>query len=329
MKQERKPNRTNGVSCPWNIAQILTFATIGFQILAVSIIILPALNSASLKVTFSVINTVTILTTLVFCAITSLINPGYISDKSSIYTSENIERDIESSKELLECQICQHKVPKEYKHCGSCNKCVQDFDHHCQWLNTCIGSKNYKFFISFVISYACMNLSVSITAIIILFNQNSRTVLYKQSGDLIQTILIVICTCVLTITIPILCFCVGLLTFHCYLWVKDITTYEFIIRRRKTKLEKINKKSVQLEQEKKIIQEKIKDAIQNQNYSSRDEFSSIDKVVLPGVDNNFNANTALASNANTMTSSPCAVPCADDKLNMSLRAFQRRGTVAP
>lgn len=37
-------------------------------------------------------------------------------------------------------------------HCKKCHFCVQGFDHHCEWLNICIGVKNYLFFFLFVFS---------------------------------------------------------------------------------------------------------------------------------------------------------------------------------
>lgn len=52
------------------------------------------------------------------------------------------------------------QVKENTKHCRTCNKCVEGFDHHCSWLNNCIGRKNYKFFFHLVtsamISYAFM-----------------------------------------------------------------------------------------------------------------------------------------------------------------------------
>jgi palmitoyltransferase len=28
-------------------------------------------------------------------------------------------------------------------HCMRCNRCTLNFDHHCKYLNNCVGSQNY------------------------------------------------------------------------------------------------------------------------------------------------------------------------------------------
>lgn len=52
------------------------------------------------------------------------------------------------------CTDCQLEVQGSTKHCNQCGMCVDKFDHHCVWLNICIGNNNYKLFISTV--FACM-----------------------------------------------------------------------------------------------------------------------------------------------------------------------------
>jgi len=54
----------------------------------------------------------------------------------------------------MRCSICKSYVGKNSKHCGSCNKCCDDFDHHCNWLNNCIGAANYKTFMLLITSFA-------------------------------------------------------------------------------------------------------------------------------------------------------------------------------
>lgn len=53
------------------------------------------------------------------------------------------------------CDYCQLLKPDRCHHCSVCETCVLKMDHHCPWVNNCVGFSNYKFFLLFL-SYSML-----------------------------------------------------------------------------------------------------------------------------------------------------------------------------
>jgi len=43
--------------------------------------------------------------------------------------------------------MCNLFKPEWCHHCSSCEKCILNMDHHCPWVNNCIGFNNRKYFL--------------------------------------------------------------------------------------------------------------------------------------------------------------------------------------
>jgi palmitoyltransferase ZDHHC9/14/18 len=42
--------------------------------------------------------------------------------------------------------------PPRASHCHICNFCIEKFDHHCPWIGSCVGKKNYFYYIFYILS---------------------------------------------------------------------------------------------------------------------------------------------------------------------------------
>jgi ankyrin repeat protein len=81
------------------------------------------------------------------------------------------------------CLTCCDYRDLRTKHCSVCGKCCPNFDHHCGWVNNCIGKKNHRFFVLMLL----VNLIAEILHIQIIYSfikngdksENSLNFLYK------------------------------------------------------------------------------------------------------------------------------------------------------
>lgn len=80
--------------------------------------------------------------------ITWLSNPGVIQKENNknLVDLLNIMGETEPSNICPECYII--KVDRS-RHCEFCKSCISHYDHHCPWVNNCVGVKNHKYFLTY------------------------------------------------------------------------------------------------------------------------------------------------------------------------------------
>ena len=70
-----------------------------------------------------------------------------------------------------ECNSCKFVKPARSKHCTVCDVCVERFDHHCVWINNCVGRQNYKYFLSFVFMHIIICLYGGTAGLLIFYGE--------------------------------------------------------------------------------------------------------------------------------------------------------------
>merc|ERR1711912_222732 len=120
------------------------------------------------------------------------------------------------------CRKCVKVKPDRCHHCRVCQRCVLKMDHHCPWINNCVGYYNYKYFYLFIVYALLILFWVSATSFLnFLVSIASDDVLDVWSSSF----MIVFCWLYCTLFGVALG---GFVTFHTYLLVQNFTTIELV-----------------------------------------------------------------------------------------------------
>ena len=124
----------------------------------------------------------------------SVANPGRIPEgMTPPFQSEFVE--------LKNCDKCLGKEtwkPPRAHHCSECNFCVFKMDHHCPWINNCVGHRNMKYFLQFVFYIMLSSAMLSLLCVLSFYNllthPNTRSHMnHKVSFILMTRIVYYIC----------------------------------------------------------------------------------------------------------------------------------------
>ncbi|XP_076449183.1 palmitoyltransferase ZDHHC3-like [Babylonia areolata] len=135
------------------VCVIITWLLMVYAEFAVMVVVVPRMEYP-----YNIVNAV-VYNVCAFLALASHIratvtDPGAVPKGNA--TSDNIQKlGLKEGEVVYRCPRCVCIKPPRAHHCSVCQRCIRKMDHHCPWVNNCIGQNNQKFFILFTL-YTCV-----------------------------------------------------------------------------------------------------------------------------------------------------------------------------
>ena len=136
--------------------------------------ILPKLNNIEFYVIFWAL-IITLLSSFFFI---NKSDPGFLEAQDNLTWLQMVENKVYINEY---CPYCRVKKTNTVKHCHVCKKCVKGFDHHCNWIDNCVGENNKLLFLIFV-STTLLNLMFNFSTSILVLTNSSTTKLIGTSN---------------------------------------------------------------------------------------------------------------------------------------------------
>eukprot|EP00929_Paragymnodinium_shiwhaense_P029786 TRINITY_DN17002_c1_g1_i1.p1 TRINITY_DN17002_c1_g1~~TRINITY_DN17002_c1_g1_i1.p1 ORF type:complete len:351 (+),score=65.58 TRINITY_DN17002_c1_g1_i1:117-1169(+) len=230
--------RRHGFERPFHPLQVLSWFVFGLDLLVYVAVILPLVGGRKqsvlilLGVVAWLVVSVAALIRFTYRATACDPSDPHLLQEEPLTDPEDWDRPF--------CGTCNMTVHERSKHCKSCDKCVDSFDHHCVWLNNCVGNRNYIDFFKCILAVAAMVGMMLATCAYVLIDYvrdregfkafaAERATLWQLLPHSCPGILIGL----LVANMPLFVMDVQLVFLHVFLMRRGLTTFEYIMEKRR------------------------------------------------------------------------------------------------
>lgn len=224
--------RVNGFEQPFHPLQVLSWVVFGSNILVFGLVAIPLIENRGTILAVSISYGVSVLLLVVAAVRATGCNPA---DPDSFARVVQGDLSLEQGVQHSRCPVCQLPVLPKSRHCRACNKCVPVFDHHCMWLNNCIGERNYYDFLGCIYSVAVMT-GISLVVCVYVFIDQLDDPKSSPIGLPSGVSLALLCALVV-VNFPLFVLDMQLVILHAFLAHQQLTTYEYIMGKREMEAE--------------------------------------------------------------------------------------------